>query len=204
MERPLRAVGSPLTLAVLALLAEKPRHPYEMKVTMRERRIADSVKMRGGSLYDTIGRLARAGLLTATETSRAGARPERTIYAITDAGRDMLRELMNEFIGEPVNEFPRFVAGLAHLAGLDPTDAATLLRRRADRLAAESERAARGLEAVEDGLPRVVLLETEYLQRLRACEIDWLRQTATDIEHGHVPWPDPESASGAREEEKSS
>ncbi|GAB2730570.1 PadR family transcriptional regulator [Nocardia thraciensis] len=199
MERPLRAVGSPLTLAVLALLAEQPRHPYEMKVTMRERRIADTVKMRGGSLYDSIGRLERAGLLTPTETSRAGARPERTTYAITDAGRDTLRDLMNEFIGEPVNEFPRFVAGLAHLAGLRPADAAALLRKRAEHLAAESERAAMELEAVEGGLPRVVLLETEYLQRMRACEIDWLTQTAADIEHGDVPWPEPESASGAQE-----
>ncbi|MBF6172863.1 PadR family transcriptional regulator [Nocardia blacklockiae] len=204
MERPLRAVGSPLTLAVLTLLAEKPRHPYEMKVTLRERHIAETVKMRGGSLYDTIARLERAGLLTPTETSRAGARPERTVYAITAAGRNTVRELLFEFIGEPVNEFPRFVAGLAHLAVLGPSDAAALLRRRADLLAAQSERAAKELDDVAADLPRVVLLETEYLERMRSTEIDWLRQIATDIENGRVGWPEPESFSGTVQEERTS
>ncbi|WP_280276188.1 PadR family transcriptional regulator [Nocardia wallacei] len=204
MERPLRAVSSPLTVAVLTLLAEKARHPYDMKVTLRERHIAETVKMRGGSLYDTIARLERAGLLTPTETSRAGSRPERTVYAITEAGRKTLRELISEFVGEPINEFPRFVAGLAHLAVLTPAEAAALLRRRADQLAAESERAARELATAAPDLPRVVLLETEYLQRMRDCEIDWLRQTAADIEHGHVAWPEPEIPSGPAQEEKKS
>ncbi len=201
MERPLRAVSSPLTVAVLTLLAERPRHPYDMKVTLRERHIAATVKMRGGSLYDTIARLERAGLLTATETSRAGARPERTVYAITEAGRKTLRELISEFIGEPINEYPRFVAGLAHLAVLTPAEAAALLRRRADHLAAEAERVTQEIAVAVEVLPRVVLLEIEYAQRMRECEIDWLRHTATDIENGHIAWPEPETPSSPVQKE---
>lgn len=198
----MRAVSSPLTVAVLTLLAEKPRHPYDMKVTLRERHIAETVKMRGGSLYDTIARLERAGLLTPTETSRAGARPERTVYAITESGRKTLHELISEFIGEPINEFPRFVAGLAHLAVLTPVEAATLLRRRADHLVAESERDARQIATAAQGLPRVVLLETEYLQHVRDCEVDWLRHTAADIETGRIAWPEAESPSSPVQKEK--
>ena len=34
---PRRKVSNPLALAVLACLAERPMHPYEMSTTMRER-----------------------------------------------------------------------------------------------------------------------------------------------------------------------
>lgn len=189
MSRELRAVETPLTLAVLTLLAERPRHPYDMKVAIRERRVDEVVKMRGGSLYDAIGRLERADLVRRSGTAREGARPERTVYQITDAGRDTLETLLERFLAEPVDEYPRFVAALAHLPALAPADAAQLLRRRVDRLRVRAGEAARTREEKTSGLPRAVLLEAEYLEHLRTAEIDWLERTAAEIERG-MPWPD--------------
>ncbi len=45
---------SPLALAVLALLFERPMHPYEMAATMRERHKEESIKLRYGSLYSVV------------------------------------------------------------------------------------------------------------------------------------------------------
>lgn len=188
MER-LHGLSNPLTLAVLSLVAERPRHPYEMQSVIRERRVERVVKMRGGSLYDAVKRLERAGLIERTGTARVGARPERTVYTITEPGRRRMTGMLEEFLGEPVNEYPRFVAALAHLAGVPPRTAAVLLRRRADRLEAEAEEAARALGESAPDLPRVVLLEDEYVAVMRRAEIDWLRSVAADIERGDVPWP---------------
>lgn len=188
-----RGLRSPLTLAVLTLLAERPRHPYEMKVAIREREVGRVVKLRGGSLYDAVQRLERAGMIGRVGTARSGARPERTVYAITPSGRECLTGLLEEFVAEPVNEYPRFVAALAHLAALSPERAAELLIVRADRLERESTDVAEALAGRGRDLPRVVLLEVEYVQRLRRVEIDWLRDVSADIGNGALPWPLPDA-----------
>ncbi|WP_253798815.1 PadR family transcriptional regulator [Nocardia amikacinitolerans] len=200
MARELRALQTPLTMVVLTMLAERPRHPYEMKVAIRERHVEDVVKMRGGSLYDAIGRLERAGLVRQAGTAREGSRPERTVYEITEPGRQMLDELLERFLTEPVNEYPRFVAALAHLPALTPHTAARLLRRRAERLREDYADTARMLDEHSTGLPRAVLLEAEYVQHLRAAEIAWLDGVARDIDDG-MPWPDDEFTES--DEEKS-
>lgn len=184
-----RALRSPLTLAILTLLAERDRHPYEMRQVLAERHIERVVKLRGGSLYDAIGRLERAGLVEKVGTGRAGARPERTIYTITADGRAHVESLLEEFLAEPVAEYPRFVAGLAHLAVLSPDRVARLLRRRADLVEAEAARTDALLATDGAGLSRVVLLEEEYAQVLRRAEVDWLRSVVSDLEAGKLPWP---------------
>ena len=78
--------SNPLALAVLALLFERPMHPYEMGVILRQRHKEDSIKLRYGSLYTVIDLLLRRGFITARETGRDGRRPERTVYEITPAG----------------------------------------------------------------------------------------------------------------------
>ena len=69
-----------LALAVLALLFERPMHPYEMAGTLKKRRKEDSIKLRYGSLYTVIEQLVARELIAPEETSRDGRRPERTVY----------------------------------------------------------------------------------------------------------------------------
>ena len=64
-------LANPLALAVLALLFERPMHPYEMAATMKERHKEDSIKLRYGSLYTVIDLLLARGLIAAKEISRA-------------------------------------------------------------------------------------------------------------------------------------
>ncbi|GAA4541353.1 PadR family transcriptional regulator [Amycolatopsis samaneae] len=189
-----RARRTPLNLVVLSLLNERPRHPYEMQTLIRDRRVDDVVRLRGGSLYDTIPRLVELGLITATGTERAGARPERTVYAITDAGREELLSQLREYLGTRAEEFPVFAAGLAHWGHLAPAETRELLRGRADALAGLIERTDADLaSAAAAGIPRPVLLETEYTQAMRRAELGWLRETVQDFESGELGWiPDDE------------
>ncbi|WP_020575283.1 PadR family transcriptional regulator [Actinopolymorpha alba] len=194
----MRALRTPLTMAVLSLLREQPRHPYEMQALVRERHIGEVVKLRGGSLYDAIRRLERAGLVQPVETTRAGTRPERTVYAITDSGRETLRSLVREYVGTPAEEYPTFTAGLAHLLNLDRDEVALLLQSRIDALQAELDDTDRHLTPLQRaGVPRIVLLEVEYTQTLRRTEIEWLRQVVRAIEAGALPWPTEEADSTA-------
>ena len=115
-----RKVGNLLALAVLSYLTQRPMHPYELSRTLRDNGDARSIKFNHGSLYMVVQQLAKAGFITEQETSREGQRPERTVYALTDAGRQELHDWLRELVEEPQHEYPHFVAALSLIAALPP------------------------------------------------------------------------------------
>src|SRR5215470_17696934 len=135
-----RRLSNPLALAVLALLFERPMHPYEMAATLKNRHKHESIKLRYGSLYTVIELLMERGFISAKETSRDGKRPERTVYTLTAAGHDELRDWMAELVREPAKEFPQFEAALCLLPVLPPDEAVKLLRCRALHLCGQIAR----------------------------------------------------------------
>lgn len=158
-----RPVSNPLALAVLACLWERPMHPYEITTTLRERNKEESIRLNFGSLYTVIKALVRAGLIEATRVERVGNRPERTVYAITDAGRVEADEWIRELLSTPVKEYPAIETGLSLLAVLPPDDAAALLHERVRRLdadIADRERMAASPEYTQ--LPEVFVVEADF------------------------------------------
>src|SRR3982074_2753794 len=98
---------TPLALAVMTLLMERPMHPYEMKSKMKERGHDQVIRLKGGSIYDTVERLEDGGFITSQAPSREGRRPERTVYSIPETGRDEITAWMREMLAQPVNRYPQ-------------------------------------------------------------------------------------------------
>ncbi|MFS8513910.1 MAG: helix-turn-helix transcriptional regulator, partial [Planifilum fulgidum] len=90
---------SPLALAILVLLAEEPMHPYRMQRLIKERGkdLVINVQRRA-SLYQTIQRLLRNGLIAVKETSREENRPERTVDELTEKGLQTSREWLRDML----------------------------------------------------------------------------------------------------------
>jgi DNA-binding PadR family transcriptional regulator len=166
-----RKVGNLLALAVMSYLSQQPMHPYELGRTLREHGDARSIKFNHGSLYMVVGQLAKAGYITELETSRAGQRPERTVYALTDAGRAEFRDWLAELVAEPQHEYPHFVAALSLIAALPPAEVLALLRHRLGQLHREREEI-RGLidTMLARGVPELFLVEEEYRLSLLVAE----------------------------------
>src|ERR1700710_1388772 len=99
-----------LGLAVLELLHEKPMHPYEMAQLMRERHVDTRVKVKAGSLYHTGERLLDNGFVEIVDTQRDGGRPERTVYGMTEAGRDAFVARAQGMLGTPAEEYPEYLS----------------------------------------------------------------------------------------------
>jgi len=183
---------TPLALVVLGLLRERPMHPYEMQQTIRDEHTDQVIKLRAGSLYHTVERLQTLELITAVETARAGRRPERTVYAITEEGRDEFTANLRQIISRPDREYPIFGAAMELLDSLEPAEAAELLERRLVALEAEiagGEQVA--LLLAKRGLERVNVIELEYAQALRRAELVWCQQVIDDIHAGTFHWSVP-------------
>ena len=196
---------TPLALAVLTLLVERPMHPYEMQVLMRERGHDRVVKLRGASVYDTVERLQRLGLAEPVETNREGRRPERTVYRITPSGRREVQARLREMLSEPEWEYPQFGAALAFMGALAGTseplaqgltaealegvrrEVVALLERRTARLTDEITASDTLLAAsLDQGVPRLFLVEEEYAQAMRRAELEWVRRLIEEIRSGDL------------------
>jgi DNA-binding PadR family transcriptional regulator len=186
-----RRPTNPLALAVLGLLLERPMHPHALAATLRERDKDRSVKLTTGSLYDVVRSLERAGWITAIGTARVGNRPLRTVYTHTPAGRAHFVAWLDELIRVPAQEYPRFVTAVGYLGALGPARAREALAERAHRLAArlEEARAAWGEVVTSGRVPRLFMIELEYVERMLAAELAWVRETVEDLDRGALPWP---------------
>ncbi|MEV0838195.1 PadR family transcriptional regulator [Actinocatenispora sera] len=184
-----RKVGNLLGLAVLCYLLQRPMHPYELSRTLRDNDDVRSIRFTHGSLYMVVGQLERAGFITAQETSRDGARPERTVYALTDAGRVEQRAWLRELVGDPKHEYPQFVTALSLVSALPPDEVRTLLAQRLTRLA---EQRAEIVDILDDatarGIPGLFLVEEEYRLALLDAEVSFVESFADRITDPHNDW----------------
>lgn len=180
-----RKVSNPLALAVLALLSERPMHPYEMSGTLRERAKEESIKLNYGSLYSVVEALRRHGLIDVHETIREGRRPERTVYLITEPGRFELVDWMSELLSLPVKEYTQFEAALSLMGVVAPDDVVRLLETRLFRLDAEIA-AMSGVmdEMARRGMPYILAIESDYVRVLRRAERDFVAEIIEKIRNG--------------------
>jgi DNA-binding PadR family transcriptional regulator len=180
---------TPLGIAILGLLLERPMHPYEMFQTFVARAEDRIVKVRPGSLYHTVERLDRDGLVRATGTEREGNRPERTTYEITDAGHDRMLERITEMLADWKYEYPEFPLALAEAHNLPRDTVIRLLQKRVLALRGQLELVGRAVDQVEDkNLERKYWLEASYLRVLTQAETDWVESLIVELKNGTIDW----------------
>jgi DNA-binding PadR family transcriptional regulator len=184
-----RKVANLMALAVLATVVQRPMHRYEIASLMRARGKDRDMDIKWGSLYTVVANLEKNRLLEVIEVTRQGARPERTVYRITDAGRDELVGWTRELIAEPEAEHTRFIAGLSVLAVLTPRDVIDLLRRRLGRLTETIDALTAQLRQASD-VPRLFLIEDEYRIAMTQAETDWTRSLLDELSAGTFPYLD--------------
>jgi DNA-binding PadR family transcriptional regulator len=182
-----RKVGNLLALAVLSAVIERPMHPYEMASVLRERGKERDMNIKWGSLYTVVRNLEKYGLLQATESVRQGGRPERTIYRITDAGREELQDWIRELVSTPEREHLRFEAGLSVMVVLPPDEVTSLLQQRLGLLEAEIAGQREALAGFTREIPRLFLVEEEYDLAIREAEAAWVRSLLDELTTGSYP-----------------
>jgi DNA-binding PadR family transcriptional regulator len=179
---------SSLGLVVLWLLYQEPLHVYGMQKLIEHQAKDRVVNVRSrASLYQTIERLARLGLVEVRETVRSPGLPDRIIYAITDAGRETARSWLREMLESTGGEYPEFIAAVSILFGLSPDEATRALEARAQRLETELADTESALSE-NPHVPRLFLLEEEYRRTVLQAELSWVRGVVADIREGRLTW----------------
>ena len=178
-----KRINNPLALAVLVHLYERPRHPYELSTTLKQRRKEQSIKLNYGSLYTVVEALARDKYIRAIETIREGRRPEKTVYEIMPEGETFMLEWMRKLVSIPVKEYPQFEAALSLLPVLPPEEVIILLKTRIQILK-------KALASIDDAkqeeellkLPRLFSIEGEYYEAMTKAECQFVEALLKDIQ----------------------
>jgi DNA-binding PadR family transcriptional regulator len=87
----------------LGILAEKPRHGYDLKQTFDEK-VGDFWTLNYGQVYTTLERLLKDGLVECEEVEQAN-KPDKKIYRVTPAGLSAFEA----WRVEPVKPEPRML-----------------------------------------------------------------------------------------------
>lgn len=178
-----------LGVAALGYLAERPMHPYEMYQLALHRQEDRVVKVSPGSLYRAVYALEAAGFVRASGTDRDGARPERTTFEITDAGRHRLGERLRELLSTPSEEYPELGLALSEAHELGADEVRDLLETRLLRQRAELRDIERRMAwALDRGVPRVYWINVPYTADMLLAEIAHLESLLDEITSGSLPW----------------
>ena len=187
MSAPRRSV---LALAVLSMLTEAPSHAYRMQQLIKERHKDDVVNVsQRNSIYQTLERLLREGLIEVEATHRGDNRPDRTVYRITPDGREILQTWLRDMLAVPAREYPQFPAALSFLPNLSPADAIEALTDRVGDLERQLAAVLADLEQGGTFLPRLFLVESEYQQRVLEAELTYVRALVEDLRAKRITWP---------------
>ncbi|MGH3472073.1 MAG: PadR family transcriptional regulator [Nocardioidaceae bacterium] len=169
--------------ALLALLTKEPARGWELRARLNDALGPLGEAMNDGQIYVTLGRLERAGLVSAEREPQRRERAERKVYSLTPEGQERVAEWMNgvSWPKPDVAEFhlKLFAAATARLA--DPVSIIDAQRRELLRRLRDAQEAAM---AGSEGSLAPLLLEgivlhlQADLRWLEACEKTWAKPKA--------------------------
>src|SRR5579864_6696554 len=176
------------SLTVLVFLRLRPMHPYELQSIIRITHKDDFLRLNPGSLYNSIERLAQAGLIEVAQTTRSGRRPERTIYRVTAQGEKEALRWLKELLEQPAKDSTWFYGALSFLPALPPAQVCQQLRLRVGHLASEIENLEQVLASIAPRVGRLNLIEVEYAVAMRKAELHWVKQIIEEVNSGKLKW----------------
>jgi DNA-binding PadR family transcriptional regulator len=179
---------TPLGVVVLALLREGEMHPYEMLRLLRQRRKDRVVAIANGTFYHTVARLEAAGLLTEVGVDRAGNRPERTTYALTAAGYDIVADWVRRELPR-IDRPGEFRVALAEAHNLPRDEVVELLAARRELVAADlAAHRASATRTLARGIPAQFVIDIERDEALLAADLAWLDELILRLTSRRIPW----------------
>ncbi len=171
------------SLVVLALVAERPRHAYEVEQCIEERRLREWTPIGFSSVYTALGRLEELGLAASSEAPGEPGRPARRVYRPTEEGRRVLAERTRSLLRKPSPQSsPVTLALLLSMSALAPAEVADALEELAETAAAQVKALQDRREAVPEAW-RSPLQDALFAHDLAQLETErtWAIETAARL-----------------------
>ncbi|MEN8171358.1 MAG: PadR family transcriptional regulator [Chloroflexota bacterium] len=160
-------------LAILSLIAESPRHGYEIEQIIEERGMREWTEIGFSSIYYILKQLEKSSLIDSQLRPAEGRGPARRVYQITQEGWKTLEETTLEALTTPKQSFPSILLGMANLPILSQKQSLAALRTYQDGLIKRLTHVALQAES-QHPLPDHVEMLFDYSLRMLEAEKGWV------------------------------
>jgi len=164
---------TPAELTLLGLLAEQPRHGYELDEVIAARGMREWTEIGFSSIYYLLAKLRERGLIAQAATQPGVRGRDRKVYAVTAKGLRACAVSAESAIAEVRPVFPPILVGLANQPVISPERVQGALEQRVTALAERVAAVRAAAEAAGDAPPFVHAI-FDYSLRLLAAEQAWL------------------------------
>ncbi|MCP4543781.1 MAG: PadR family transcriptional regulator [Chloroflexi bacterium] len=167
-------------LVILSLVAEKPRHGYEIEQVIEERGMRDWTEIGFSSIYYLLKKLEQAELIKG-QLKEAERGPARKVYQPTPVGYKVLCDGVLEALSTPHRCYSPLQLGLANLPIIAPAEVLTALSLYQDGLIARLEHVRVRWES-QRPLPYFVDAMFEHTIAMGEAELGWLEKFIKQVE----------------------
>jgi DNA-binding PadR family transcriptional regulator len=161
-------------LLVLGLVAEMPRHGYELERVIEQRSMREWTQIGFSSIYFVLGKLEARKLVSARRP--AGNSKSRKVYSLTAAGRKTLNAETFAALCAIRPRYSSVLLGMINWSALPREEALRALGVRRDALEAEEARLEEVREAQQPLPDFVEALFEHSIGQLRS-EAEWVTRT---------------------------
>ena len=103
-----------IDLIVLGMLKKEPLSAYDLQKLVEYRNISKWVKISTPSIYKKVIQLEEKGYIS-SHIEKEGKMPEKSVYSLTEKGKQQFEKLMLEISCKPINIFLDFNAVIVNL-----------------------------------------------------------------------------------------
>ena len=171
-------------LVLLSLLAERPMHGYQANLELERREIRDWAGISRPQVYYSLEKLARAGMIRASETDEPAAGPERSTFETTAKGSAALANALEVEEWAMQREQPPFLTWVALSWLARPGTIEKQVQRREEflkrELGREEETLKSVLEEVGHRYHEAVWMIELMIEQFQT-ELRWLKKLAHEL-----------------------
>lgn len=174
---------SNIRLVLLGVLCMKPMHGYEIK-HMIEDHMGDWTDIKFGSIYFSLSKLAEEDNIEVVEESRQGNRPSRTIYRITDKGRQEYLRLLRKLFTSDNRTLYSLDIGIFFIKDLPKEEAAKYLDEQISKTAGTIEYLNKHFQQLRDNpnVPKQADLIVNHSLKHTQAEYAWLIEARKQLD----------------------
>lgn len=175
-----------MKLVILGLLLEGEKHPYEVQHIMKERQMNCYIKYAKGSLYYAFEQLEKQDAIAVTHIVRDTSRPDKTIYHITEKGKELFHTLVLEQIQAKNHIYKPIYAGLSFSHFSDNQRIVPILKKKIE----ETQTFITTMQNIyinnKTSIPRAQLYILENVIDHASVEFRWLKKLYKDALEGKL------------------
>lgn len=161
----------------------KPMHGYEIKHIIEEH-MGDWTDIKFGSIYFSLSKLAEGNKIEVLEETRQGNRPSRTIYRITDKGRQEYLSLLRKLFSSKNRTMYSLDIGMFFIKDLPKEEASKYLEEQINKTADSIEYLKKHLEQLKNNphVPKQAYIIVSHSLKHMEAEYSWLTEAIGQLD----------------------